>query len=96
MCAAVEEKEGACAQYCVPLAYSDIDGQPPTFVRVYRHFGPTYPGSFDEQRLVYRLSYPGVVFEFSVPEERADLFRKVSCVCVCVSMCVYFVRKARD
>eukprot|EP01108_Squamamoeba_japonica_P001695 TRINITY_DN1743_c0_g1_i1.p1 TRINITY_DN1743_c0_g1~~TRINITY_DN1743_c0_g1_i1.p1 ORF type:complete len:375 (+),score=177.22 TRINITY_DN1743_c0_g1_i1:286-1410(+) len=48
------------------------------FVRVYNHFGPTYPGTFDEARSVYLLGYPGVAFEFTVPRERASLYKQTS------------------
>lgn len=45
---------------------------------MYNHFGPTYPGLFDASRSVYRLSYPGVSFEFVIPKEFVHLYQKQS------------------
>jgi hypothetical protein len=47
-------------------------------VQVYNHFGPTYPGVFDVARSVYRLSYPGISFEFVIPKEFVHLYQRQS------------------
>ena len=51
-------------------------GAAPTLVHVIHHFGPTYPGSFDAARSVYRLSYPGVAFEFVIPPQHAHAYQR--------------------
>ncbi|KAK3011607.1 hypothetical protein RJ639_011675 [Escallonia herrerae] len=45
-----------------------------TFLAVYELFGPTFPGSYDDDRAVYTLFYPGLSFAFPIPREYADLF----------------------
>ncbi|KMZ65975.1 hypothetical protein ZOSMA_303G00180 [Zostera marina] len=48
-----------------------------TFVAVYKHFGPTFPGIFDEERCVYTLFYPGLSFAFPIPIQYAHFFQGV-------------------
>ncbi|KAF3658096.1 putative protein-like isoform X2 [Capsicum annuum] len=46
-----------------------------TFVAVYSLFGPTYPGTYDKDRGVYTLFYPGLSFAFPIPSQYADCCR---------------------
>ncbi|KAG0255276.1 hypothetical protein DFQ27_006334, partial [Actinomortierella ambigua] len=41
----------------------------PTFLHVYKLFGPTYLGAFDETSHDYTLRYPGLWFVFPIPEK---------------------------
>ncbi|CAF2019117.1 unnamed protein product [Brassica napus] len=43
-----------------------------TFVAVYALFGPTFPGIYDKQRGVYSLFYPGLSFQFPIPNQYTD------------------------
>ncbi|KAJ4890185.1 UPF0183 protein [Raphanus sativus] len=43
-----------------------------TFVAVYALFGPTFPGVYDKERGVYALFYPGLSFEFPIPDQYTD------------------------
>ncbi|WZZ17117.1 hypothetical protein YC2023_110206 [Brassica napus] len=43
-----------------------------TFVAVYALFGPTFPGIYDKERGVYALFYPGLSFEFPIPDQYTD------------------------
>ncbi|KAA3457534.1 UPF0183 protein isoform X2 [Gossypium australe] len=43
-----------------------------TFVAVYALFGPTYPGTYDKDRGVYTLFYPGLSFAFPIPSQYSD------------------------
>ncbi|XP_038718852.1 UPF0183 protein At3g51130-like isoform X2 [Tripterygium wilfordii] len=43
-----------------------------TFVAVYALFGPTFPGSYDKDRGVYSLFYPGLSFAFPIPSQYKD------------------------
>ncbi|KAK6922638.1 Phagosome assembly factor 1 [Dillenia turbinata] len=45
-----------------------------TFVAVYKLFGPTFPGTYDKDRGVYTLFYPGLSFAFPIPTQYADCF----------------------
>jgi hypothetical protein len=38
----------------------------PTFEQVYKTFGPTHPGKFDDAHDTYELVYPGLVLAFNV------------------------------
>ncbi|KAI8824521.1 uncharacterized protein EV422DRAFT_323618 [Fimicolochytrium jonesii] len=53
------------------LAYSDVEFNSlhnlPTFVTIYKLFGPIYPGQFDPRLEQYTLTYPGISFLFPVP-----------------------------
>ncbi|URE26046.1 Dihydrouridine synthase (Dus) [Musa troglodytarum] len=40
-----------------------------TFVAVYALFGPTYPGTYDQDRGIYTLFYPGLSFAFPIPSQ---------------------------
>ncbi|RIB26842.1 hypothetical protein C2G38_2162196 [Gigaspora rosea] len=46
----------------------------PTFLSIYKIFGPTYPGELDKKKNEYTLNYPGVSFVFPIPEEHISLF----------------------
>ncbi|KAK4346906.1 hypothetical protein RND71_033245 [Anisodus tanguticus] len=46
-----------------------------TFVAVYTLFGPTYPGTYDKDRGVYTLFYPGLSFSFPIPSQYTDCCR---------------------
>ncbi|GAO49247.1 UPF0183-domain-containing protein [Saitoella complicata NRRL Y-17804] len=39
----------------------------PSFRSVYKLFGPTYPGDYDEEHEQYVVSWPGVAFTFPLP-----------------------------
>ncbi|RIA92291.1 hypothetical protein C1645_765441 [Glomus cerebriforme] len=41
----------------------------PSFLSIYKIFGPTYPGELDGEKKEYTLNYPGVSFVFPIPEE---------------------------
>ncbi|GFY93946.1 hypothetical protein Acr_09g0003920 [Actinidia rufa] len=43
-----------------------------TFVAVYSLFGPTFPGTYDKDRGVYTLLYPGLSFAFPIPSQYTD------------------------
>ncbi|KAI8929002.1 hypothetical protein BC831DRAFT_445968 [Entophlyctis helioformis] len=45
----------------------------PTFLLIYKLFGPTYPGEYDADKLRYTLKYPGVSFVFPIPQQFAPL-----------------------
>jgi hypothetical protein len=40
-----------------------------TFVAVYALFGPTFPGTYDTNRCIYTLFYPGLSFAFPIPAQ---------------------------
>lgn len=40
-----------------------------TFAAVYQACGPTYPGSYDADRGIYTLFYPGLSFAFPIPPQ---------------------------
>ncbi|KAI8870117.1 hypothetical protein GQ42DRAFT_122781 [Ramicandelaber brevisporus] len=46
----------------------------PTCLLISRLFGPTHPGEFDVERSVFTLSYPGIAFEFAIPQRYAHLY----------------------
>lgn len=46
----------------------------PTFVLVYKLFGPTFPGDLDAQDSTYALHYPGITFIFPIPKEHFPLY----------------------
>ncbi|KAM7250021.1 hypothetical protein ACFE04_021904 [Oxalis oulophora] len=41
-----------------------------TFAAVYKLFGPTYPGTYDKERCVYTLFYPGLSFAFPISSQQ--------------------------
>eukprot|EP01018_Ginkgo_biloba_P013464 Gb_08290 [translate_table: standard] len=43
-----------------------------TFVAVYALFGPTFPGSYDAERGIYTLFYPGLSFAFPIPAQYTE------------------------
>ncbi|KAL1931629.1 hypothetical protein VTP01DRAFT_9772 [Rhizomucor pusillus] len=63
----------------VKLTYqnSDVssDRSIPTFLQIYRSFGPTYPGEFDWERSIYTLKYPGLAFTFPIPARHKNLYK---------------------
>ncbi|KAI9597289.1 hypothetical protein BDF19DRAFT_436458 [Syncephalis fuscata] len=46
----------------------------PTFLLLYKLFGPTYPGTFDAENKEYILKYPGITFVFPIPEQHVQLY----------------------
>ncbi|KAI9255592.1 hypothetical protein BDA99DRAFT_517147 [Phascolomyces articulosus] len=50
----------------------------PTFLLIYKSFGPTYPGEFDRERSIYTLKYPGLSFIFPIPARHRKLYEKSS------------------
>ncbi|KAI8369334.1 uncharacterized protein BYT42DRAFT_583999 [Radiomyces spectabilis] len=66
----------------VKLVYQNSDVSSsrtiPTFLLVYKSFGPTYPGEFDPLKGLYILKYPGVSFMFPIPTRYQDLYAKSS------------------
>ncbi|ORX86387.1 UPF0183-domain-containing protein [Basidiobolus meristosporus CBS 931.73] len=62
----------------VKLSYQEHDFNSkvnvPTFLLVYKLFGPTHPGEFDEKKSEYTLHYPGVSFVFPIPERHRHLY----------------------
>ncbi|CAG8441338.1 1435_t:CDS:2 [Diversispora eburnea] len=46
----------------------------PTFLSIYKIFGPTYPGELDSSTNEYTLNYPGVSFVFPIPEKHVSLY----------------------
>eukprot|EP00898_Chlorokybus_atmophyticus_P003930 jgi/Chlat1/4538/Chrsp29S04451 len=40
-----------------------------TFVLIYALLGPTFPGEFDEDNVLYSLHYPGLFFLFPIPHD---------------------------
>ncbi|KAF9178539.1 hypothetical protein BGZ51_007689 [Haplosporangium sp. Z 767] len=47
----------------------------PTFLLVYKLFGPTFPGEFDGSKHHYTLSYPGLSLVFPIPEKHMLLYQ---------------------
>ncbi|KAJ3281464.1 hypothetical protein HK104_011459 [Borealophlyctis nickersoniae] len=45
----------------------------PTFLLIYKIFGPTYPGVYDEKQSRYIFRYPGITFIFPVPPQYVHL-----------------------
>ncbi|KAK9763716.1 hypothetical protein K7432_009368 [Basidiobolus ranarum] len=62
----------------VRLSYEEQDFNSrvtvPTFLLVYKFFGPTHPGEFDEKKSEYTLHYPGLSFVFPIPEKHKHLY----------------------
>ncbi|KAG0223673.1 hypothetical protein BGW41_005433, partial [Actinomortierella wolfii] len=48
----------------------------PTFLLVYKLFGPTYLGAFDGTNHRYTLRYPGLSFIFPIPEKHMLLYQE--------------------
>ncbi|RKP09799.1 hypothetical protein THASP1DRAFT_28418 [Thamnocephalis sphaerospora] len=48
----------------------------PTFLLMYKLFGPTYPGTFDATLKEYTLKYPGVSMVFPIPDQHVPLYTK--------------------
>ncbi|CAB4406148.1 unnamed protein product [Rhizophagus irregularis] len=46
----------------------------PTFLSIYKIFGPTYPGELDEEKKEYTLNYPGISFVFPIPEKHISSY----------------------
>ncbi|KAI8055957.1 hypothetical protein BDF22DRAFT_673038 [Syncephalis plumigaleata] len=46
----------------------------PTFLLLYKLFGPTYPGTFNADSKEYILKYPGITFVFPIPEQHVQLY----------------------
>ena len=47
---------------------------PPSFSQIYKLFGPTTPGRYDDKKMVYSLLYPSLIFNFAIPQQYNDLF----------------------
>ncbi|OAD08236.1 hypothetical protein MUCCIDRAFT_134472, partial [Mucor lusitanicus CBS 277.49] len=47
----------------------------PTFLLIYKSFGPTYPGEFDSNQSIYTLKYPGLAFTFPIPVKHQNLYK---------------------
>lgn len=47
----------------------------PTFLLIYKSFGPTYPGEFDSNQSIYTLKYPGLAFTFPIPIKHQSLYK---------------------
>ncbi|KAI8642069.1 hypothetical protein BD408DRAFT_387744 [Parasitella parasitica] len=47
----------------------------PTFLLIYKSFGPTYPGEFDLNQSIYTLKYPGLAFTFPIPTKHQNLYK---------------------
>ncbi|KAI8354035.1 hypothetical protein BD560DRAFT_438388 [Blakeslea trispora] len=62
----------------VKLVYQNSDVSSsrtiPTFLLIYKSFGPTYPGEFDANSSVYTLKYPGLAFTFPIPTRHQNLY----------------------
>lgn len=63
----------------VKLVYqnSDVSSSKtiPTFLLIYKSFGPTYPGEFDMTQSTYTLKYPGLAFTFPIPAKHQNLYK---------------------
>ncbi|KAI9319904.1 hypothetical protein BX666DRAFT_1917264 [Dichotomocladium elegans] len=66
----------------VKLVYQNSDVSSsrtiPTFLLIYKAFGPTYPGEFDTSQSIYTLKYPGISFMFPIPTRHKDLYASSS------------------
>ncbi|KAI8333191.1 hypothetical protein EDC96DRAFT_526126 [Choanephora cucurbitarum] len=62
----------------VKLVYQNSDVSSsrtiPTFLLIYKSFGPTYPGEFDAKLSIYTLKYPGLAFTFPIPTRHQNLY----------------------
>ncbi|CDS07420.1 hypothetical protein LRAMOSA01369 [Lichtheimia ramosa] len=62
----------------VKLVYQNSDVSSsrtiPTFLLIYKAFGPTYPGEFDSSQSIYTLKYPGISFMFPIPARHKNLY----------------------
>ncbi|RCH81945.1 hypothetical protein CU098_005605, partial [Rhizopus stolonifer] len=62
----------------VKLVYQNSDVSSsrtiPTFLLIYKSFGPTYPGEFDAHLSIYTLKYPGLAFTFPIPTRHQSLY----------------------
>lgn len=63
----------------VKLVYQNSDVSSsrtiPTFLLIYKSFGPTYPGEFDSNQSIYTLKYPGLAFTFPIPTRHQSLYK---------------------
>ncbi|CAO3627312.1 unnamed protein product [Cunninghamella blakesleeana] len=66
----------------VKLVYQNSDVSSsrtiPTFLLIYKSFGPTYPGEFNAQKSIYTLNYPGLSFIFPIPQKHHDIYKNSS------------------
>ncbi|CAJ1403258.1 unnamed protein product [Effrenium voratum] len=71
--AGVSEPEAPEASLLPELTYSGQTlGNPPNLREVYQMFGPTWIGDFRREKAAYLLRYPGLAFEFPLPEDMVD------------------------
>ncbi|KAI8990945.1 hypothetical protein BDF20DRAFT_841796 [Mycotypha africana] len=47
----------------------------PTFLLIYKSFGPTYPGEYEAKQSIYTLKYPGLAFTFPIPLRHQHLYK---------------------
>mmetsp|Transcript_28431 Transcript_28431/g.45774 ORF Transcript_28431/g.45774 Transcript_28431/m.45774 type:complete len:417 (-) Transcript_28431:1884-3134(-) len=50
----------------------------PSFLQLYKIFGPTYPGEYDEALDMYLLRYRGICFMFSLPDDLKAVYAKTN------------------
>ena len=53
----------------------------PSFKAIYGRFGPSFPGVYDQKRLIYNLHYPGISFSFPIPPIYENLKENGSFFC---------------
>lgn len=65
----------------LPLSYQNAEfsgaaeeGYLSSFIKVYRLFGPTYPGKYDPEVGFYVIKYQGLCIMFSIPEEFSEIY----------------------
>ncbi|ORZ08694.1 hypothetical protein BCR42DRAFT_424716 [Absidia repens] len=66
----------------VKLVYQNSDVSSsrtiPTFLLIYKSFGPTYLGEFKPEQNLYTLNYPGLSFTFPIPQKYNHLYTNSS------------------
>lgn len=48
---------------------------PPTFAHIYKLFGPSHPGTFEDGHKSYLFSYPGLSFFFKIPSKHVKMYK---------------------
>eukprot|EP01135_Chromosphaera_perkinsii_P007843 Nk52_evm35s1020 gene=Nk52_evmTU35s1020 len=54
--------------------FNCVNSTAPTFVLIYKLFGPSYPGDYDSVHQQYILNYPGLSFYFPIPKQHESLY----------------------
>ncbi|KAI8340945.1 hypothetical protein BC941DRAFT_488844 [Chlamydoabsidia padenii] len=71
-----------CDPTKVKLVYQNSDVSSsrtiPTFLLIYKSFGPTYLGEFKAEQNLYTLNYPGLSFTFPIPQKYNHLYTNSS------------------